>query len=168
MEKKIKNEVSALGYPLISYPYDHHQRGFDIGRAQSCVLRLPKYWPPTPLSTRRVCPPPAPKAGGTHSLGGEGGWGSIFWKTQDIGLASYSNNLSTNIIIFVLETWSHGRHTPTMYLPVIGIQNSGNPISHKQPRTCYKKLPPGLLFLTFERGVEIYATDRRKKTQKGL
>ncbi len=23
------------------------------------------------------------------------GWGSIFWKTQDIGLASYSNNLST-------------------------------------------------------------------------
>ncbi len=27
--------------------------------------------------------------------GRRGGWGSIFWKTQDIGLASHSNNLST-------------------------------------------------------------------------
>jgi len=60
---------------------------FDIGREQSCVLRLPKYRPPTPPSTRRVCLPPATKAGR------RGGWGSIFWKTQDIGLASYSNNL---------------------------------------------------------------------------
>jgi hypothetical protein len=24
---------------------------------QSCVWRFPKYWPPTPLSTQRVCPP---------------------------------------------------------------------------------------------------------------
>ncbi len=47
----------------------------DIGRVQSCVLRLPKYWPPTPLSTRQVCPPPATKAEGTHSPGGEGGGG---------------------------------------------------------------------------------------------
>ncbi len=45
---------------------------------------------PHPLSTQRVCPPPAPKAEGTHSLAGRwGGGGSIFWKTQDIGLASY-------------------------------------------------------------------------------
>ncbi len=31
--------------------------------------------------------------------GRRGGWGggSIFWKTQDIGLASYSNNLSTSL-----------------------------------------------------------------------
>jgi hypothetical protein len=50
---------------------------------------------PHPISARRVCPPPATKAGGTHSPGGEGGGGSIFWKTRDIGLASYSNNLST-------------------------------------------------------------------------
>jgi hypothetical protein len=63
-----------------------------ICRVQSCVWRLPKYWPPpspNPLSTQRVCPPPAPKAGGIHSPGGEGG-GSIFWKTPDIGLASHS------------------------------------------------------------------------------
>jgi hypothetical protein len=44
----------------------------------------------TPLSTQRVCPPSAPKAGGTHSPGGEGGGGSIFWKTPAIGLASNS------------------------------------------------------------------------------
>jgi hypothetical protein len=33
--------------------------------------------------------------GGTHSPGGEGGGGSIFWKTRELGLPSYSNNLST-------------------------------------------------------------------------
>jgi hypothetical protein len=45
---------------------------------------------PHPLSTQRVCPPPATKAGGTQSPGGEGVGGLIFWKTPDIGLASYS------------------------------------------------------------------------------
>ncbi len=48
--------------------------------------------PPPPHSTQRVCPPPAPKAGGTqYTLAGRwgGGW-SIFWKTPDIRLASYS------------------------------------------------------------------------------
>ncbi len=49
---------------------------------------------PHPLSTQRVCPPPGPKAGGggTHSPGGDGdgGEGSIFRKTPDIGLAFYS------------------------------------------------------------------------------
>ncbi len=45
-----------------------------VCRVQSNVWRLPKYWPPTPLSAQRVCPPPA----------------SIFWRTPDIGLTSYS------------------------------------------------------------------------------
>ncbi len=64
---------------------------------QSYVSRLPKYWRPTPLSARRGdCVPPAFVGGGrTHSPGGEGGGGSIFWKTRDIGLPSYSNNLFT-------------------------------------------------------------------------
>ncbi len=31
-----------------------NQRGFKIGRVQSYVLRLPKYWPPTPLSKSRI------------------------------------------------------------------------------------------------------------------
>ncbi len=57
----------------------------------SCVFQnIDPPPPPNPLSARRVCPPPARK-GGTHSPGG----GSIFWKTHDKGLASYSNNLST-------------------------------------------------------------------------
>ncbi len=53
------------------------------------------------LSTMTIClrklppPPPPTKAGGTHSPGGKGGGGSIFWKTRDIGLPSYSNNLFT-------------------------------------------------------------------------
>ncbi len=38
--------------------------------------------PPHPLSTQRVCPPPAPK--------GVRGRGSLFRKTPDTGLASYS------------------------------------------------------------------------------
>jgi hypothetical protein len=38
-------------------------------------------------------PSPRTKGGGytTHSPGGEGGGGTIFWKTPDIGLASYTN-----------------------------------------------------------------------------
>jgi hypothetical protein len=38
-----------------------------------------------------VCPPPPPKAGG-YTLAGRrgGGGGSIFWKTPDIGMSSYS------------------------------------------------------------------------------
>jgi hypothetical protein len=52
--------------------------------------------PPTPLSARRVCVPPA-FVGGEDTLAGrrEGWRGQYFWKTIDIGLPSYSNNLST-------------------------------------------------------------------------
>jgi len=63
-------------------------------RGQSYVSRLREnIYPPTPLSARRVCPPPIEegrlsnlttlfyKAEVTHSPGGEGGGGSIFWKT---------------------------------------------------------------------------------------
>jgi hypothetical protein len=54
--------------------------------------------PPTPLSARRVCVPPAFVGGEDTLAGRREGWGiniSIFWKTIDIGLPSYSNNLST-------------------------------------------------------------------------
>jgi hypothetical protein len=50
--------------------------------------------PPPPLCAWRVCPPNETKAGSTHSPGGEGGGGSILWKTRD-RLPSYSDNLST-------------------------------------------------------------------------
>jgi hypothetical protein len=45
---------------------------------------------PHPLSTQRVCPPPAPKAVGVHTRRAMRVAGSIFRKTADIGLASYS------------------------------------------------------------------------------
>ncbi len=45
--------------------------------------------PPPPLH-QRLCPPNAPKAGGYTLAGQWWGRGSIFWKTPDIGLASYS------------------------------------------------------------------------------
>jgi hypothetical protein len=49
---------------------------------------------PPPLRPASVSYP-RNKDGGTHSPGGEGdGGGSIFWKTREIGLPSYSNNLS--------------------------------------------------------------------------
>ncbi len=51
-------------------------------------------------------PPPSPPGEcvtppmwGEDTIGGGGGWGSIFWKTIDIGLPSYSNNLSTPLPI---------------------------------------------------------------------
>ncbi len=44
-------------------------------RGQSHALRLPKYWPPTLLSARRVCTPRLCCRGRTHSSGGEGGGG---------------------------------------------------------------------------------------------
>jgi hypothetical protein len=65
-------------------------------RAVSDVFQNIYYLPytPSPPSECVPSPPPAPRAGGTHSQGGEGDGGSIFWETPAIGLAS-SNNLST-------------------------------------------------------------------------
>jgi len=51
-----------------------------------------------PLHPASVYPPPLLR--GEDTLAGRrGGWGSIFWKTRDIGLPSYSNNLSTALAI---------------------------------------------------------------------
>ena len=51
--------------------------------------------PPSP-SPPGECVPPAFVGGGEDTLAGRrGGGGSIFWKTRDIGLLSYINNLST-------------------------------------------------------------------------
>jgi hypothetical protein len=52
--------------------------------------------PPPSLCPASVSSP-RNKGEGTHSPGGEGDGGSIFWKMRDIGLPSYSNNLSTVI-----------------------------------------------------------------------
>ncbi len=89
------HETNYRVYPPRLLPFYALRREIFTVRGQSYFSRLPKYWPTIPLSTRRVCPPPATKAGGSHSPGGEGDGGSIFWKTREIGLPSYSNNLST-------------------------------------------------------------------------
>ncbi len=70
------------------------QRDYYCKRA---ILRLSSSKILTPLSPSPPgeCVLPAFIGGRTHSPGGEGGGGSIFWKTRDIGLPSYSNNLST-------------------------------------------------------------------------
>jgi hypothetical protein len=47
--------------------------------------------PPPPSPPGECVVPPAFVGG----RGGKGGGGSIFWKTRDVGLPSYSNNLST-------------------------------------------------------------------------
>ncbi len=85
-----------------------HPRSTYIRRVQSCVWRLPKYWPPP--SPPSECVPLAPKAGGTHSPGGEGGEVSKFWKTPAIGLASYTN-LSTAASIDTSHTLIRGPET---------------------------------------------------------
>ncbi len=61
-----------------------------VCRVQSIVWRLPKYWPPSPFPPSECVLLPYQRRRGTHSPGGEGVGGSIFWKTPDIGLASYS------------------------------------------------------------------------------
>jgi hypothetical protein len=58
--------------------------------------------PPTPSPPCEFVLPPN-KGGGYTLAGRRGGWGSIFWKTRDIGLPSYSNNLSTGLPILLQE-----------------------------------------------------------------
>jgi hypothetical protein len=56
--------------------------------------------PSPPLHPASVYPPPLLGEGGGHTHRAERGvGGSIFWKTRDIGLPSYSNNLSTLLSI---------------------------------------------------------------------
>ncbi len=66
-------------------------------RAVSDVFKNIDLLPPSPPSECVL--PPQKRQGGTHSPDGEGGEGSIFWKTPVIGLASY-NNLSTGCAFF--------------------------------------------------------------------
>jgi hypothetical protein len=95
--------VVPLHRPLLCpCRWQNHSRPFFIlvrreiiVRGQSYFSRLPKYWPPIPLSARRVCIPAFVAGGRTDSPGGEGDGGSTFWKTREIGLPSY-NDLSTS------------------------------------------------------------------------
>ncbi len=80
-------------------PHTHTQTLLCLGRREvvtvrgrSYFSRLPKYWPPSPSPPGESVLPR--NKGGGYTLG-EGSGGSIFWKTREIGLPSYNNNLST-------------------------------------------------------------------------
>ncbi len=85
---------------LASGMKEQERREIITVRGQSYVLRLPKskiLTPHPPLPPASVTSPPPPNKGGEYTFAGwRGGGGSIFWKTRDIGLPSYSNNLSTS------------------------------------------------------------------------
>ncbi len=67
---------------------------------QSNVWRLPKYWPPHPLTARRVCSTPPLLVRGEDTLAGwRGGWGSMVRKMP------WASALFS-ICIYVSTLWS--------------------------------------------------------------
>ncbi len=66
-----------------------------VCREQSCVCVFHPHHHLHPASVSS----PRTKGGGTHSPVGEGGGGSIFWKTPDIRLASYTIISLRSIVI---------------------------------------------------------------------
>jgi hypothetical protein len=96
-----------------------------IVRGQSYGWRLPKYWPPTPLTAQRVCTP-AFGAGEDTLAGWRGGGGSIFWKTQDTAL--YSTYVST-LLLALSAFWTtlrtrlrRGSIASTLLLPPAALR----------------------------------------------
>jgi hypothetical protein len=82
-------------------------------RGQSYFSGLPKYWPSIPLSARRECTPRLCCGGRTDSPGGEGdGGGSIFWKTREIGLPSYSKICTLCGIVYDIVWMGCSRRKP--------------------------------------------------------
>ncbi len=63
----------------------HSQSTYFTVRGQSYFSRLSKYWPPSPSPPGECVPPPLLR--GEDRLAGRS---SIFWKTREIGLPSYS------------------------------------------------------------------------------
>ncbi len=86
LSKKLKKVVWILA----------ERREIITVRGQSYVSRLPKYWPPIPLSARRVVLPTQQRRG-VHTRREERGMGGQYFgrRVTYVGLPSYSNNLST-------------------------------------------------------------------------
>ncbi len=88
--------IYRLDLPVSTFLPDHRTRREIITvRGQSYFSRLPKYWTTTPYPPGECVLPPD----------GEGGGGSMFWKTRGIGLPSYSKNLSTTALYRKFETF---------------------------------------------------------------
>jgi hypothetical protein len=65
--------------------------------------------PHPPLRPGSVYPPPLCCGGRTDSPGGEGDGGSIFWKTREIGLPSYSKICTLWVAVVVYRPGRAGR-----------------------------------------------------------
>jgi hypothetical protein len=74
-------------------------------RAVSGVVRTVD---PPPLLHQASVSSPRTKGGGVHTPGRRGGGGSIFWKTPDIGLASYSI-IPLRVCVYSFLGLSHGQ-----------------------------------------------------------
>ncbi len=108
-----------------------------IVRGQSYFSRLPKYWPSIPLSARRVCPAPATKAGGTHTLAGRrGGWGVNILEDERnrIVLLQWSLYASTYLKRSL-------RHKPASSFPYFSIPS---PYLSASFKLSLPSLPPSL------------------------
>ncbi len=80
-----------------------------VCRVQSSVWYLPKYWPPNPLFTQRVCPPPHQRPGVQSDSPGGGGGGQYFgrrktlnWPLTVLISLQYSSSLA-----FLLNGFTH-------------------------------------------------------------
>ncbi len=132
-----------------------------ICRVQSSVWRLPKYWPPTPFPPSECVLPPHQRRG--YTLAGRwGGGGSIFWKTPDIGLASYllQYNLSTDTALFFLHCQLTRRYSCiliktfhqklcSMYLPLQNLRWRGKTSSSFGGDTAFFFLPHSEMLIVF-------------------
>ncbi len=101
--------------------YSKHKLLTCICRVQRSVWRLPNY----PLYTERVCPPPAPKAWGTHSPGGEGVGGVNISEDARhwIGLLQYNPSTTPSVgKICRLYNWVKNKYF-FLLLPVDNIVN---------------------------------------------
>ncbi len=86
--------------------------------------------PPTPLSAQRLCTPHLCCGGRTHSPGGEGGGGSIFWRTQDTALYS----------TYIESSMGGSLHGPVLSAPAPATLQQTPP----PPTTNARHPPPSL------------------------
>ncbi len=119
------DQLSTTGWSPQLFPIHHLQPSYYRSsapqstyftvRGQSYFSRLPKYRPPPiPLSARRVRTPRLCCGGRIDSPGGEGDGGSIFWKTREIGLPSYSKICTLCSALSALNFFIH-INTSTRY-----------------------------------------------------
>jgi hypothetical protein len=98
-----------------------------LGPTKVLFLSSSKILTPHPPLRLGVCPPPATKAGGTHSPGGEGDGGSIFWKTREIGFPSYSKICTLWCDLFSEQTEADYLRNLTNFSARNILHNMGDP-----------------------------------------